>query len=49
MNPEHAKQILEALAEWYESGDSGPMRGSLLFEDDRTLYEHIQAALGGIS
>jgi hypothetical protein len=48
MNKDHAKDILEALAEWFDSSDAGPNAGSLLFADDLTLSEHINAALGGI-
>ena len=40
-----ALEVLEALSEWYEKSDTGPTAGSLLFEDDRTLKEHIIAAI----
>jgi len=44
----HALEILTRLAEWYREGEVGPQAGSLLFEDERTLQEHIEAALAGL-
>lgn len=41
-----AFEILEKLHEWYAASDTGPYRGSLIFEDDRTFQEHVADALG---
>lgn len=40
-----ARAILEVIAAWYDQSESGPYAGSLLFEDDRTLKQHIAAEL----
>ena len=42
---DHARLILEALEEWYRESSTGPNAGALLFSDDRTLIDHIKAAL----
>jgi hypothetical protein len=44
MNNEHAKQILLAIEEFFVMGHM-VSPGGLLFDDDRTLLEHVQAAL----
>lgn len=41
-----ASKVLDKLHEWYAATDNGPNAGALLFEDDRTLREHIAEAIG---
>ncbi len=48
LNIKHAQQILEAIAEFFESADSYCVsKYAQLFEDDRPLDKHIAAALAG--
>jgi hypothetical protein len=47
MNEKHAKAILEKILEWYASGETAPQAGALVFDDDFTFKEHVQAALAG--
>lgn len=50
MDTKHAKAILEALADFNKDGGANAhvSFAALLFDDDRTLGEHIEAALAGL-
>jgi hypothetical protein len=37
------KLVLVALRDWYLDSDAGPSADALLFDDDRTLREHLAA------
>lgn len=48
INADHAQAILQAIAEFFDN--NAPVHpGALLFDDDKTLQEHVTAALGGVS
>jgi len=42
---EQAMEIIKALKEMYDGGNAGVYGGALLFEDDRTLAQHIDEAI----
>ena len=47
MNQEHARAILEMLADYFNEAGNPVYPGGLHFADDRTLIEHVEAALDG--
>ena len=47
LNIKHVQQILEAIAEFFESGGNCVSKYAHLFEDYRPLDEHIADALAG--
>lgn len=42
MNSGHAIKIIEALDNWYRQSSEGPSASALLFEDEKTLSQHIR-------
>lgn len=49
MNTAHAHAILTAIQDFQEQGASEVSLGAFLFDDNLTLAEHINMALGGMS